>query len=474
MLSHDCTDLSLGFTRLWVLQEMALSAKAIFMAGATVLPLPIFQAAIYWLIRTYNDSATLPRFLDYKQLEQVTSMILCTSGSSNLLNLTILTKFSNCLDPRDRIYATLSLLTPELSAAVVPNYFRAPEDVFKDTVLLDISLQAHLKNLTICRFHDPASVLSLPSWVFDFSVPFQLSIDLYGSDASGLSKQQSIYDPSDNSLTIYGCRICAVDQIFEAVPLDATLPEIIAICRSWEHAARPVSQGSEDSWMHDFLATIFSSSISRALYFGSPLDMQELRDIYEITCQQGSFPPLGSNYSVTSSFARGIQKYLPGYRFFKTDSGLMGLCPFWASNADIIIVAFGCVTPLILRRTDINRYQIGGKCSVNGKMLGEGFLGPLSAGCRIAYMEVAGLPKAVFVDASGVPTQLDPRAGPLPSGWSVWYGEDCESKIEVENGKLKEEWFFHEETEKWTRYDPRLTPENLKSMGVNIEEFVLV
>ena len=166
--------------------------------------------------------------------------------------------------------------------------------------------------------------------------------------------------------------------------------------------------------------------------------MQELRDIYEIACQQGSFPPLGSNPSVTSSFARGIQRLLPGYRFFKTDSGLMGLCPFWASNADIIIVAFGCVMPLILRRTEINRYQMGGKCSINGKMLGEGFLGPLSAGCRIVYMEVDGHPEAVFVDASGVATQLDPRAGPLPSGWSVWYGADCESKIEVENGKLKE------------------------------------
>lgn len=205
MLFYNCTDFSFGFTRLWVLQEMALSpTKGIVMAGAAVLPLPIFQAAIYWIYRMYDDSATLPRFLDYKQLEQVVSMNLCTHGFRGLLALTVLTRFTNCLDPRDRIYAILSLLPPYLSAAVVPNYSRAPEDIFKDTVLLNISLQDNLNILTICRFHDPASVLSLPSWAFDFSVPFQLSMSgLNGSHASRLSKKQSIYDPSNNSLTIY-------------------------------------------------------------------------------------------------------------------------------------------------------------------------------------------------------------------------------------------------------------------------------
>jgi hypothetical protein len=223
-------------------------------------------------------------------------------------------------------------------------------------VLLNISFHDDLNILTICRFHDPASVLSLPSWVFDFSVPFQLSIGLHGNNVSRLSKKQSIYDPSNNSLTIYGCRICAVDQIFEAVPLDATLPEILAICRSWQQAAYPVSQGSEDSWVHYFIATIFSLSISAALHLGGTLDMQELRDIYEVACQRGSFLPCGSNPSVTSSFARNIQRDLPGYRLFKTDSGLMGLCPSWASNTDIIVVAFGCDTPLIFRCTERNRY----------------------------------------------------------------------------------------------------------------------
>jgi hypothetical protein len=83
-------------------------------------------------------------------------------------------------------------------------------------------------------------------------------------------------------------------------------------------------------------------------------------------------------------------------------------------------------------------------------------------------------PEPVFVDAKGVPTQLNPRAGPLLVGWSAWYGEDGETKTEIEDRKLKEQWFFHAETEEWSSQDSRLTPVNLESMGVNIEEFVLV
>ncbi len=87
-------------------------------------------------------------------------MNLCTRRSS-LLVLNVFTRFTNCLDPRDRIYAILSLLPLNLSAAVVPNYSRPPEDIFKETVLLNINLQHRLNILTICRFHDLTSVLTL-------------------------------------------------------------------------------------------------------------------------------------------------------------------------------------------------------------------------------------------------------------------------------------------------------------------------
>jgi hypothetical protein len=107
-------------------------------------------------------------------------------------------------------------------------------------------------------------------------------------------------------------------------------------------------------------------------------------------------------------------------------------------------------------------------------MNGEALLGPLSAGSRFGWRDVAGKLRSVVVDGNGVPTQLDPRAGPLPTGWSVQYGDSDKPDVEIEDGKLKTQWFYCSETEEWTESDPRLTSENLKKMGVDIQEFVLV
>lgn len=341
-------------------------------------------------------------------------------------------------------------------------------------MLLDINIRDRLDYLTLCRFRDPASILPLPSWVFDFSAPFQLNRNLQAAHASGPSKQKSMYDSSENTLTIYGRQICAIDQVFEAVPFDAGLPEILEKCQSWELVGRYTASGF---WMDVFITTIFSEPIAAALHFDEVLDVQELKTIYRTACEQRSFPAFDSDSSrttPTSQFASQIQKYLPGRRLFKTASGHVGHSPAWASKGDIIIVALGSKSPLILRPTEGNRYQLGGECFVRGMMHGEGLLGLLSPGSRLTWRSVAEQLLPVIVDSNGVPTELDPRAGPLPPGWSVWYGEDHEPTTEIEDGKLKAQWFHHWETKEWTQWDPRLTSKNLKNMGIDIQEFVLV
>jgi hypothetical protein len=338
-------------------------------------------------------------------------------------------------------------------------------------VLLNINIQDRLEYLNICGFHDPASTLPLPSWVFNFSVPFQLTRTLQAANASGLPKQESIYDSSENTLAIYGRQICVIDQVFEAVPFDARLPEIIATCQSWELAGRDRASAFS---MDSYITTLLSESIGGALHFDVVLDVQKLKTLYKTACEQRSLPTLGNDSSQTSQWAGQLQNRLLGRRLFMTTSGLMGHCPVWASEGDIVIVALGSKSPLILRPTEENRYQLGGECFVNGMMHGEGLLGPFSPGSRLTWSSVGEQLLPVIVDGNELPTQLDPKAGPLSPGWSVWYGEDDEPNTEIEDGRLKAQWFYHEQTEAWTQWDPRLTSENLKNMGIDIQEFVLV
>jgi hypothetical protein len=373
----------------------------------------------------------------------------------------------------------LSLLSEGVSADIVPNYSKAPEEVFKNAVLQEINTRQRMEILVVCRFIDPASVLPLPSWVFDFSVPYRLGSTLNFADATGRSRAESRYDPSGSSLTIQGLQICVIDQVFEAIPFDAKFPEILTKCQAWELVGGyTTSQTRGVPSIDAFIATIFSGPITDALLSDTVLDMQILRKLYVLPCEQKHFTtPSGDkaeNMEVEMRYVGRIQWHLPGRRLFRTHSGMLGLCPVWASKGDIVIVALGCVSPLVLRAAEGNCYQVGGECFVHGMMNGEALLGPLSPGSRFGSRVVAGNLFPVFVDGNGVRTQLDPRAGPLPTGWSVHYGDLDEPGIEIEDGELKAQRFYHSETEEWTSFDPRLTSENLKKMGIDIQEFVLV
>jgi hypothetical protein len=457
---------------------MALAIEAIVMIGDAVLPLPIFRAALFWIHTAYHTFTTFRETLNFEALDQALSMNDC-STLSNLSNVTALTSKTHCLDPRDRIYAILSLLPEDVSAGIVPNYSKAPEEVFKNTVLQEINTDQRIDILALCRFIDPASVLPLPSWVFDFSVPYQLNSCLDAPYASGRSRGESRYGPSGSSLTIQGLQICVIDQVFEAVSFDAKLPEILTKCQTWELASRyTASQIRGVPSIDAFIATIFSASIADALTVGVALDIQILRKLYVLACERKDFTTLSSdraeNMETEMWYVGRFEQNLRGRRLFRTHSGMLGLCPAWTSKGDIVIAALGCASPLALRATEGNRYQVGGECFVHGMMNGEALLGPLSPGGRFGWRDVAGNLEAVVVDGNGVPTQLDPRAGPLPAGWSVHYGDLGEPDVEIEDGELKNQWFYHSETEEKTWSDPRLTSENLRKMGIAIQEFVLV
>jgi hypothetical protein len=275
-----------------------------------------------------------------------------------------------------------------------------------------------------------------------------------------------------------------IDQVFEAVSFDAKIPEILTKCQTWELASRyTASQIRGVPSIDAFIAAIFSGSITNALHSGVALDIQILRTIYVLACERKDFTTLSSdraeypkiNMETGMRYVAGsFEPTVRGRRLFRTHSGMLGLGPAWVSKGDIVIAALGCASPLVLRATEENRYQVGGECFVYGMMNGEALLGALSAGSQFGWRNVAGSLEAVVVDGNGVPTQLDPRAGSLPTGWSVHYGDLNEPGVEIEDGELKNQWFYHWETRKKAWFDPRLTSENLKKMGVDIQEFVLV
>jgi len=316
----------------------------------------------------------------------------------------------------------------------------------------------------------------LPSWVLDFSASSKL-LDRPYSDASGRSKQESIYNPSIDSLQICGRQICTIDKIFEAVPFGSKLPETLAICQSWETAMKSAAPEIGVAFDEDaFLATIFSGPVSEGSRDNNDINIRDLGVLYRTSCEQGSFQPSSiKNRSWATHYGSGISRYLQGHRIFMARSGSVGLCPSWAAEGDIVIVALGCHSPLVLRPAGANRYTVGGNCFVHGIIHGEALVGPFNPGSRHSWNMVEGYMRLVTEDSDGTATQLDPRAGPLPPGWSVFYeSKSGERGPKIVDGELQNQWFCHLNTGEVTWFDPRMTSENLRKRGVDIQEFVLV
>jgi len=72
--------------------------------------------------------------------------------TKRLEKLFIRTRYQSCLDPRDRIYALLSLVYKEYQININPDYSKPVEEVYKEFVLRHME---HSRSLLFRRFHSP-------------------------------------------------------------------------------------------------------------------------------------------------------------------------------------------------------------------------------------------------------------------------------------------------------------------------------
>jgi len=76
--------------------------------------------------------------------------------------------------------------------------------------------------------------------------------------------------------------------------------------------------------------------------------------------------------------------------------------------------------------------------------------------------------------AGTICTQKDPRLGPLPPGWTFSFGdEDHEDEFDSENA-MRLLYFKNVVDGKRTTFDPKMTSDELKARGVEIEDFIVV
>jgi hypothetical protein len=152
------------FTRVWVIQEVALARKAILAVG----PISI-ELSVDVLVRLTK--------LCNQHMITVPGPLRWTPGQNNrlkILDCLSAARGSASKDPRDKVFAVLSLTHASIRSLVKIDYSASVEKVYLNVAIVSIMKQRHLGILAHVYLQN--SKLSLPSWVPDWTVAASATI----------------------------------------------------------------------------------------------------------------------------------------------------------------------------------------------------------------------------------------------------------------------------------------------------------
>ncbi|KAI1384118.1 HET-domain-containing protein [Hypoxylon trugodes] len=402
----------LWFTRVWVVQELALATQATVFCGNSSISWADLMAAI-----TAQDHLNL-WLSDHERNAYV--FILerarrewCAGVRHNLLSALFRHRILDATDPRDKIFGLNALTKSELSRvqALQPNYNVDTTELYTAVAKEVLKQTSDLNLLSVPRRISGTGPENLPSWVPDWSItritaPLGLAnysdINELDFSASCSSMPQVQFAGADsNFLGIYGhCidRIAAVGTVLRVDQLPRSnyhgvrIPKCTFVLNNWFQIAKISKPGpyiTGESIRDAFVQTLVCESSHEPIEtIRRQLDILE-RDA-TITKWISFLPRFFPEWLVDKAVhvAHAIIFYkrsdqmtlnyripmssLADRRVFRTSKGYIGLGPALAEAGDDIAVVQGAKVPLVLRAKD-SQWTLQGDCYLRGIMQGEAY-----------------------------------------------------------------------------------------------------
>ncbi|KAH8880605.1 HET-domain-containing protein [Thozetella sp. PMI_491] len=378
------------FERLWIRQEIILARDAIMQCGLQTISWGAFRSAV-WVISRKDGTVKMSKELQ-SWISSIKSRIrllyhVCTTRSSRLVDLRYNFGASLCQDPRDRIYAILSMLEgTEASLGIIPDYSRNTAAVYQDAVVRHINLTRLLNILLECEStQSPA----MPTWVPDWSVNVESRVPMaWLNAASGPLMAQA--KEEGKALWVVGRRIDKVQSI-TAVE-DQNLTDLPTILRTLQHIipddAPEKPYPASGTLLEAFVRTLLRDYVKeflQGLVHQEP-SLSEVTECLRVIVRSQRLEDVAQNplAAFLAGFARDS---LINYDLFTTCDGYLGLGPKGrVKPGDSICALLGCDFPMVLRPSDQKGHLVIGKSYLCGWMYGEAFLGPLPPNIRLCFI----------------------------------------------------------------------------------------
>lgn len=276
-----------------------------------------------------------------------------------------------CTDPRDRVYAALSVVSDSVKVDIVPDYSKALENVYLDvpTWVLSHYPEGHRLDFLgyVLRSGDETQS-SMPTWVPDWRTSmvgdnppplFHQNYQSHSETHQGAKRDRKDPRPSAKYKTATGLSTFAM--------ISGSILIVKGFCFDF---VQEISSTSEDE------LTLPGTLLP---YDGlkEPYPTGEVKtDVFEAVYAADVLRVSRSRYHVRANFARETPEETEGPKphnraFFLTTRGYMGIGSSAIKCGDSVMILHGGQVPYILRARNRDESEFICECYVHGLMFGE-------------------------------------------------------------------------------------------------------
>jgi hypothetical protein len=447
------------FDRLWIWQEvrMASTTPLVCIRDKTIPWSTLGSVGLVLWIKPPHPSMHGTQL--YSRLNSI-YYLLGPSILQTLPDLVQWTQQCKCSDPRDRIFALLSMLQNPAAVGIEADYNKTLKEVYQDAFVRWSGVTQSLNMLEFCSY---ARRLPYgPSWVPNLDIPnkcepFDVTTAAWGTRGEFQLAEGDI-------LEVLGIHISTVKDV---APTDYSLETEDDIIDAVGRLLQWLVQHCETQIRHErieALSRVITGGRCANTYYPPREDLVPGRkEIIKILSDIHHGISLDRRHTTQRSVA-WVKGFLAGRTLFISKDGRLSLGPQEIRKGDVAAVFLGKrQTPSIIRAQHDGNYEIIGDAYCDGFMARESLLGPLPDRWNQVWVyDSKGYDRPRLVHAGTVFHYTnDPRLGRLPQGWT-----------RESNG---DEYFFKHDSEdiqdRWQ--DPRLLPEHLRERGVPLRVFRL-
>ncbi|KAI9157973.1 Heterokaryon incompatibility protein [Paramyrothecium foliicola] len=462
------------FTRVWIVQELHLPRRAVFVCGKDYVLRENFQRAMLTMAPKIQLHPAISREA-VRFIMRLTVPIFPTASIWHIMGRAFQRK---CTDDRDLIYGALGLFPPSFRDKIITDYSLTTGDVYANFLKSHVSHVSRLELFRVCDMGTQRP--GIPSWVPDFTSASGLSVERGASwqFCAGYSACHTSF--KGQILEVSGVHAAAIQAVGKVTPdyaggSGSTFTDIVKAMRNLMDDFQDIKAATEFGiGSQSFMWSVFGRYLKDRLLMSFIGPLKELEPEINESIIFG--------FGDAEKAVKGSLSYAENYcismllkrRVIRTAEGFWGIAPSAAQAGDIIACLLGFDCPIILRRTTGEDFLLVGECLVPELADLRAFLGPLPSPWKVHFhtetIDGAGFYR-YFNSETEEESDQDPRMANLPDDIEVVPRKQFERTAD---DPTTFQLYRNKATGATTKSDPRLTPDALTNAGVAIRRFTLV